>query len=114
MGPGLMKQPFLSTWLKNQVSKIHSMKIYGKEVNAFLMTLVPPPRHAMRSKVASANIPERPRAGTPMVACKAPFFIEHPDSVVTVKEGDDLVLTCRVGGDPKPRGKVAITCSRSI
>ena len=40
-----------------------------------------------------------------MVTSKAPYFLEQPDGVVTVREGDDLVLNCRVAGDPKPRGK---------
>lgn len=50
--------------------------------------------------------PREVRASTPIVfsECKGPSFIEKPDSEINIPEGNDLQLSCRVAGDPRPRG----------
>lgn len=33
------------------------------------------------------------------------MFLSRPEKILSLVEGEDIVVSFRVGGDPKPRGK---------
>lgn len=39
---------------------------------------------------------------------KPAMFLSRPDKIMSVASGEDIVVSCRVTGDPKPRGKLII------
>ena len=37
-------------------------------------------------------------------------IVEKPDDLIRVPNGGDLLLTCRVTGEPRPKGEQGVQC----
>lgn len=35
---------------------------------------------------------------------KPAMFLSRPDKMISVAQGEDIVVSCRINGDPKPKG----------
>lgn len=45
---------------------------------------------------------------------KPAMFLSRPDKVLSLVEGEDIVVSFRVTGDPKPRGKMSYRAPKEI